>query len=144
MPMQKITRGSLSEQVADSLRDHIYTTLGPDDLLPSTATLGAEYNVSRIVIREALKYLEAQDIIEVTKATASRKLGDGMTTYAKQRAAATDLDKDSDDVALKALLSKKKDDWHAKGQQHNKVCTCFRQASEEGQTLEVVPCRREP
>lgn len=72
MPTQKTTREPLSEQVADSLRDHIYTTLEPDDLLPSTATLGAEYNVSRIVIREALKYLEAQDIIEVANGKRAR------------------------------------------------------------------------
>ena len=62
---KKLTRESLAEQVANSLRNHIYNSLEPDDLLPSTAALEKEYNVSRIVIREALKYLEAQDIIEI-------------------------------------------------------------------------------
>lgn len=66
MLKKKLTRESLAEQVAQSLRDYIYNNLEPDDVLPSTAKLAEEYNVSRIVIREALKYLEAQDIIEVT------------------------------------------------------------------------------
>jgi len=62
---KELTRESLAEQVAKSLREYIYNSMEPDDMLPSTAALGKEYNVSRIVIREALKYLEAQDIIEV-------------------------------------------------------------------------------
>lgn len=62
---KNLTRESLAEQVANSLRDYIYSSLEPDDYLPATAKLAEEYNVSRIVIREALKILEAQDIIDV-------------------------------------------------------------------------------
>ena len=62
---KELTRESLAEQVAQSLTDYIYNSLEPDDVLPSTAKLAEEYDVSRIVIREALKFLEAQDIIEV-------------------------------------------------------------------------------
>lgn len=69
---KKLIRESLAEQVAQSLTDHIYTTLEPDDVLPSTAKLAEEYEVSRIVIREALKYLEAQDIIEVANGKRAR------------------------------------------------------------------------
>lgn len=69
---KKLTRESLAEQVANSLRNHIYNTLEPDDELPSTAALEKEYNVSRIVIREALKYLEAQDIIEIANGKRAR------------------------------------------------------------------------
>lgn len=72
MLKKELTRESLAEQVAKSLRDYIYNTLEPDDVLPSTATLVQEYNVSRIVIREALKYLEAQDIIEVANGKRAR------------------------------------------------------------------------
>lgn len=69
---KKLTRESLAEQVAQSLTDYIYTTLEPDDVLPSTAKLAEEYEVSRIVIREALKYLEAQDIIEIANGKRAR------------------------------------------------------------------------
>ena len=62
---KELTRESLAEQVAQSLTDYIYNSLEPDDVLPSTAKLAEEYDVSRIVIREALKFLEAQDTIEV-------------------------------------------------------------------------------
>ena len=60
-----LTRESLAEQVANSLRDYIYASLETGDFLPATANLAKEYGVSRIVIREALKILEAQDIIDV-------------------------------------------------------------------------------
>ncbi len=72
MLKKKLTRESLAEQVAQSLTDYIYSTLEPDDVLPSTAKLAEEYEVSRIVIREALKYLEAQDIIEVANGKRAR------------------------------------------------------------------------
>ena len=61
----QLTRVTLAEQVANSLREYIYASLEPGDYLPSTAKLVDEYQVSRIVIREALKILEAQDIIEI-------------------------------------------------------------------------------
>jgi len=72
MLKKELTRETLAEQVAQSLTDYIYNTLEPDDLSPSTARLTEEYNVSRIVIREALKYLEAQDIIEVANGKRAR------------------------------------------------------------------------
>lgn len=72
MLKKELTRESLAGQVANSLRDYIFDTLSPNDLLPSTAELVEEYNVSRVVIREALKSLEAQDIIEIANGKRAR------------------------------------------------------------------------
>jgi DNA-binding FadR family transcriptional regulator len=65
MPTQ-LRRETLSEQVAERLiasieQDH----LAPGALLPSEATLAAEYGVSRPVVREALKALAAKDVIAI-------------------------------------------------------------------------------
>jgi DNA-binding FadR family transcriptional regulator len=72
MDAKELTRESLAEQVANSLREHIYASMAPGDYLPSTAMLVDEYQVSRIVIREALKYLEAQDILEISNGRLAR------------------------------------------------------------------------
>ena len=62
----QLRRETLSEQVADGLialieRDE----LAPGALLPSEATLAAEFGVSRPVVREALKALAAKDVIAI-------------------------------------------------------------------------------
>ena len=72
MIKKDLTRESLAEQVANALRDYIFNSLEPYDYLPSTAQLAGEFQVSRIVIREALKFLEAQDIIEITNGKRAR------------------------------------------------------------------------
>lgn len=67
MPPVNIRRETLVEQVAQALIDHIYTeSLKPGDALPSTTRLATDFDVSRPVIREALKTLEGQGIIEVS------------------------------------------------------------------------------
>jgi DNA-binding FadR family transcriptional regulator len=58
-----LRRETLSEQVADGLIALIeQDELAPGALLPSEATLAAEFGVSRPVVREALKALAAKDV----------------------------------------------------------------------------------
>jgi GntR family transcriptional regulator, transcriptional repressor for pyruvate dehydrogenase complex len=66
MPIQ-LQRQTLAEQVADNLVALIEDKgLPPGTLLPSALALGEEFGVSRPVVREALKSLEAKGVIEVT------------------------------------------------------------------------------
>src|SRR5262245_42807138 len=63
----KLNRTTLVEQVAQNLVDFIEnTSLEPGDTLPSTTKLADNFGVSRPVVREALKYLEAKGMIEIT------------------------------------------------------------------------------
>lgn len=63
----KLNRATLAEQIAESLLEHIRTHgLKSGELLPSEARLTSDFDVSRPVIREALKYLEGQGVIEIT------------------------------------------------------------------------------
>lgn len=58
---------SLVEQVTDELLDLIdENDLKPGDKLPSTAALVDAYGVSRPVVREALKLLEGQGVIQTS------------------------------------------------------------------------------
>jgi GntR family transcriptional repressor for pyruvate dehydrogenase complex len=62
----QLRRETLSEQVADGLIALIeQDELAPGTLLPSEATLAAEFGVSRPVVREALKSLAAKDVITI-------------------------------------------------------------------------------
>lgn len=66
----------LYEQVSERIRNLIIDeALRPAERLPSERDLAAQLGVSRIVIREALKYLSAQGLVEV-------KQGSG--TYVKR------------------------------------------------------------
>lgn len=59
-------RETLAGQVAQHLLVEIESgRLSPGDTLPSEALLGARYNVSRPIVREALKTLAARGIIEI-------------------------------------------------------------------------------
>jgi GntR family transcriptional repressor for pyruvate dehydrogenase complex len=61
-----LKRTTLVEQLADRLSTYIDTNKLPaDHALSSTQRLSAEYGVSRAVVREALKLLQARGIIEV-------------------------------------------------------------------------------
>lgn len=63
VPVQRL---SLAEQVADGVVAMIESEgLAPGTLLPSAPVLGEEFGVSRPVVREALKSLEAKGVIEV-------------------------------------------------------------------------------
>ena len=62
----KIARGTLADQVTQRLLDYIESQpLKPGDLLPSETSLAASFGVSRPVVREALKNLEGQRVIEI-------------------------------------------------------------------------------
>jgi len=64
-PLEREKR--LYERVADQIRDLIRDDKWkPGDRLPTERELSAAFKVSRTVIREAVKYLEAQGILEVT------------------------------------------------------------------------------
>jgi GntR family transcriptional repressor for pyruvate dehydrogenase complex len=63
----KVKRYTLSEQVTEGLKALIDAQdLAPGDSLPSEAQLAAEFGASRPVIREALRTLQGQGLIEMT------------------------------------------------------------------------------
>lgn len=67
MSESKVAYKSLVEQVTDALMDRIEEDeLRPGDRLPSTASMMADFGVSRPVIREALKTLEGRGIIQIS------------------------------------------------------------------------------
>lgn len=64
--IQKVKRDTLSEQVTQGLMEFIDAhDLAPGDKLPSESQLAEEFGVSRPVIREALKSLQGEGIIEI-------------------------------------------------------------------------------
>ena len=64
--MQPSDKQTLSGRVAGQILGHIDSEgLRPGSPLPSEANLGERLSVSRVVVREALKVLEGQGIIEV-------------------------------------------------------------------------------
>lgn len=59
-------------QIADALRDRIARgELKPGDALPTESLLQAEFNVSRVTVRQALKQLTAESIIESIQGSGS-------------------------------------------------------------------------
>jgi DNA-binding FadR family transcriptional regulator len=63
----KLNRTTLVEQVARNLVEFIeHGGLKPGDTLPSTTKLAHNFGVSRPVVREALKFLEARGVIEIS------------------------------------------------------------------------------
>jgi len=68
----KVTRGTLADQVTKCLLEFIDShNLKPGDLLPSESSLAANFEVSRPVIREALKNLEGKGFIEIVNGKGS-------------------------------------------------------------------------
>lgn len=58
--------------VADALLDQIVSgELGPGDALPSEAELCAQFDVSRVTVREALRVLTVQGVVEVSSGIGS-------------------------------------------------------------------------
>jgi GntR family transcriptional repressor for pyruvate dehydrogenase complex len=56
----------LSDRVADTLLEHILSAdLQPGDRLPTEAELGRQFEVSRTVIREAVRSLAARGVVDV-------------------------------------------------------------------------------
>lgn len=62
-----LTRANLSQQVADHLEQLILTSPSMENVekLPSEQQLASEYNVSRPVIREALKLLQERGLVSL-------------------------------------------------------------------------------
>jgi len=64
--LQKLRRETLAERAAASVMDYIQARdLKPGALLPSETSLMAQLGVSRAVIREAVKSLQGQGVVEV-------------------------------------------------------------------------------
>jgi DNA-binding FadR family transcriptional regulator len=67
-PLTPVHVPKAAELVADALRSRILRReLVPGDRLPSEAVLMAQYGVSRPTLREALRLLEAQQLVEVRR-----------------------------------------------------------------------------
>jgi DNA-binding FadR family transcriptional regulator len=61
-----LRRTTLAQQAAQHLLDHIeQQEMKPGDFLPSEGQLATQFGVSRPIIREALRVLEAKDIVTV-------------------------------------------------------------------------------
>ena len=66
VPLVEPNEPSLVKKAEDRLRRQILKR-GANDLLPSQGELAAELGVSRIVVREAMKHLEAEGLIEIAQ-----------------------------------------------------------------------------
>jgi DNA-binding FadR family transcriptional regulator len=89
--IQKVRRDTLSQQVTQNLIAMIDAQdLAPGDPLPSEAQLALEFGTSRPVIREALKTLQGEGIIEIVtgKNAVVKPLSSAMLRKFFQRAVA--------------------------------------------------------
>ncbi len=69
----RIRRATLAEQVEAHIRDLIVSgALGPGAFLPSAIKLAAEFGVSRAIVREAMKSLQAKGLIAVANGKRAR------------------------------------------------------------------------
>lgn len=69
----QVKRQGLTQIVADDIRNAIiHDQLGVDDILPTESELAQTFNVSRSVIREAVKQLETLGLIETRQGRRSR------------------------------------------------------------------------
>lgn len=88
--LTNLRRETLSDQVARHLLDFIENRrVGPGESLPSEAQLAASFGVSRPIVREALRSLEATGVIDVVNgkgATVKPLTGELLTRFF-QRAA---------------------------------------------------------
>jgi DNA-binding FadR family transcriptional regulator len=72
-PAPPLQRATLAEQIEAHLRDRIITDeLGPGEILPSSIDLAAEFGVSRSIMREAMKSLQARGLIEIANGKRAR------------------------------------------------------------------------
>ena len=66
MTRERIVRQTLADQIAEQLRSEILAgQFGPGDPLPSQRHLASEFGTSTNVVREALRTLQADGLIEV-------------------------------------------------------------------------------
>lgn len=64
--LKTVSRQTYTDQITESLVEYIASAqVQPGDLLPSTADLATQFGVSRPVVREALKALEGQGLIQI-------------------------------------------------------------------------------
>jgi GntR family transcriptional repressor for pyruvate dehydrogenase complex len=76
--LPQLTSQNLVEQAVTALREHILAgKFGPDQELPSQGELCDTLGVSRSVIREAMRTLQAQGLIEVSQGRRPRVLPAG-------------------------------------------------------------------
>lgn len=76
--LQQLNSQNLVEQAVEALRDHILSgKFGKDQELPSQGELCNTLGVSRSVIREAMRTLQAQGLIEVSQGRRPRVLPAG-------------------------------------------------------------------
>ena len=69
----RLSRPSLVQQVTDYLRKHILDGgFGSDGLLPPEAKLAGTLRVSRTVVREAMRSLQAQGLVEMSQGRRTR------------------------------------------------------------------------
>ncbi|MEX9252071.1 GntR family transcriptional regulator [Pseudenterobacter timonensis] len=67
-----MSRKPMYRQIADALREEIRcATLKPGDALPTESTLQASFGVSRVTVRQALKLLTEEGIIESIQGSGS-------------------------------------------------------------------------
>lgn len=70
--------GTLSQQVSDDVRQRISSgEFAANERLPSETALAAEYGVSRVTVRTALRTLESQGLIDVRHGSGSFVAGFG-------------------------------------------------------------------
>lgn len=86
--LTKLARGTLSERAASQLVEFIQAEMTPGDVLPAEARLAERLGVSRPIVREALKSLQGQGIVEVMngKGAVVRSLSNGILTSYFSRA----------------------------------------------------------
>jgi DNA-binding FadR family transcriptional regulator len=74
--------GKLSKRVAAALQELILNgEWGPGSLLPNEAELGQTFGVSRTVIREAVRTLEAQGLVHVRRGIGTQTTAGGKSAY---------------------------------------------------------------
>jgi DNA-binding FadR family transcriptional regulator len=72
-PAPRIQRTTLAEQVESHLRELIVSdALGAGAVLPSSIDLASEFGVSRSIVREAMKSLQAKGLIEIANGKRAR------------------------------------------------------------------------
>lgn len=75
-----LRRKSVSERVADTLREYIETRLEPGDRLPSERELGQRLGVGRTTLREGLRILESERRVTVRAGSGAYVTVPGETT----------------------------------------------------------------
>lgn len=103
--MAKVRRITLVDQVVDELGRLIRETWEGGEELPSISELGEQFGVSRAVVREALKALEAQGMVEVANGKRAKVVRESTRPLLRYFANALSLDASANGEII--------DLWHA-------------------------------